>query len=419
MRRVRWLVVGLVVAIGLAFFVWKVLFPVPDVPHPFDVEAFVSPGIPDEENAAVLIREAISWADLEMIRTLRDDIERGDKPLALIRGRMIKVLDRHADVLARLREGLARPKSYFDTGPKPSFLTELGFLDDTPALVSLLEWEGQGRLADGDAAGALESYLDVIRLACALEPGQGAGLYRAGARMEGRALEAIQNLIRGPTATPAMCRRTVSEVGRLADRVRPASDWIKAEYVYLINTIGMPLPDGMDWNSFDESFERLMRLRGWAAHRFKKAAVAFTTRMLALATQPTHHVLAPGQADSLLAQPADDEEALLAELQMGLTGMFQVMARRRTCLQLTRLLAAVRGYELEKGTPPPSLDKLVPAYLQKLPPDAYDGKPLRLTQVDGKWIIYSVGKDLKDDGGQSDNLMVPVHRGAAAESEGG
>ena len=46
---------------------------------------------------------------------------------------------------------------------------------------------------------------------------------------------------------------------------------------------------------------------------------------------------------------------------------------------------------------PPSLDALVPEYLDAVPRDPYDGKPLRYSAE--KRILYSVGRDGIDSGG--------------------
>jgi hypothetical protein len=41
----------------------------------------------------------------------------------------------------------------------------------------------------------------------------------------------------------------------------------------------------------------------------------------------------------------------------------------------------------------------VPAYLAAVPADPYDGKPFRYSAAKG--VVYSVSKDLRDDGGSS------------------
>jgi hypothetical protein len=43
---------------------------------------------------------------------------------------------------------------------------------------------------------------------------------------------------------------------------------------------------------------------------------------------------------------------------------------------------------------------LTPQYLPAVPPDRYDGKPLKYRIVEGQPVLYSVGVDRDDDGGR-------------------
>ena len=63
----------------------------------------------------------------------------------------------------------------------------------------------------------------------------------------------------------------------------------------------------------------------------------------------------------------------------------------------TQLSVALECYRLDKGKLPEKLDMLMPDYIDKIPLDPFDMKPLRYSNE--KKIIYSVGEDLKDDGG--------------------
>jgi hypothetical protein len=71
--------------------------------------------------------------------------------------------------------------------------------------------------------------------------------------------------------------------------------------------------------------------------------------------------------------------------------------RVTTTIRMTRVLLAVRLYWLDHGKLPVTLDDLVPGYLKSVPLDAYDGKPLRYSPANK--VIYSVGKELMDKGG--------------------
>jgi hypothetical protein len=62
-----------------------------------------------------------------------------------------------------------------------------------------------------------------------------------------------------------------------------------------------------------------------------------------------------------------------------------------------RLLIACQRYERRNGLLPAKLDDLVPEFIEAVPKDPFDGQPLRYSAE--RRIIWSVGKNLKDDGG--------------------
>ena len=61
---------------------------------------------------------------------------------------------------------------------------------------------------------------------------------------------------------------------------------------------------------------------------------------------------------------------------------------------------ALKRFELAHHKYPASLSELVPEYLPQVPTDFMDGKPLRYKlQADGNFLLYSVGEDGVDNGG--------------------
>jgi hypothetical protein len=73
--------------------------------------------------------------------------------------------------------------------------------------------------------------------------------------------------------------------------------------------------------------------------------------------------------------------------------------------ELIVAVIALKRYELHHGKPAPSLVALVPEILPELPRDFMNGQPLlyRLTP-DGAFVLYSVGTDGRDDGGDPNPL---------------
>lgn len=60
---------------------------------------------------------------------------------------------------------------------------------------------------------------------------------------------------------------------------------------------------------------------------------------------------------------------------------------------------ALELHRLRTGAYPATLHDLVPAMLPEIPPDRFDGRPLRFAPREDKPIVYSIGSDNTDDGG--------------------
>ncbi len=64
-----------------------------------------------------------------------------------------------------------------------------------------------------------------------------------------------------------------------------------------------------------------------------------------------------------------------------------------------RTALAIQRYRLAAGRLPDALTDLVPTYLDAVPTDPFDGKDLRYEKLGIGFVVYSVGQDLRDDGG--------------------
>jgi hypothetical protein len=88
--------------------------------------------------------------------------------------------------------------------------------------------------------------------------------------------------------------------------------------------------------------------------------------------------------------------------------LFNVLDRHRHHLAQTRsmrALVAAERHRLAKGAWPAKLDDLVPGLLDAVPLDPYDGKPLRYVRRGDGVTVYSIGLDLRDDGGVVDRKL--------------
>ncbi|HTU90843.1 MAG TPA: hypothetical protein VMF69_12260 [Gemmataceae bacterium] len=76
--------------------------------------------------------------------------------------------------------------------------------------------------------------------------------------------------------------------------------------------------------------------------------------------------------------------------------------RTHACIRCTIVALAAERYRRECGAWPDTLEKLCPKYLTAVPLDPFDGEPLRYLRLKDGVIIYSVGQDAVDNGGNLD-----------------
>jgi hypothetical protein len=81
----------------------------------------------------------------------------------------------------------------------------------------------------------------------------------------------------------------------------------------------------------------------------------------------------------------------------------QIVARNQTALNQAMLVCALERYHRARGDYPATLDALMPDFILKLPHDLITGQPLKYRRTDdGKFLLYSVGWNEKDDDGLPD-----------------
>lgn len=74
--------------------------------------------------------------------------------------------------------------------------------------------------------------------------------------------------------------------------------------------------------------------------------------------------------------------------------------REMANLETARVAMAVERYRLMRGGLPASLDALVPEFIEAVPADPFDAQPLRYKRAKDGFVVYSINRDLVDDGGR-------------------
>jgi len=79
--------------------------------------------------------------------------------------------------------------------------------------------------------------------------------------------------------------------------------------------------------------------------------------------------------------------------------IMHIETRHLAHLRATQTAIAVERYRLIEGRLPQSLDNIVPAYMEAVPTDPFDGQDLKYRTRQIGFVVYSIGEDLTDEGG--------------------
>jgi len=105
--------------------------------------------------------------------------------------------------------------------------------------------------------------------------------------------------------------------------------------------------------------------------------------------------------DIILAMP-QHRYFLIHYLTPAIDRVFEVRFQRKALHEATVTVLALRRWRLERNGYPANLDELVTAgYLSELPMDPYSKQPLVYKRTDDDFVLYSVGPNFIDDGGES------------------
>jgi len=189
---------------------------------------------------------------------------------------------------------------------------------------------------------------------------------------------------------------------------------IKAEYQYQIRWLEAWRDGKLNNTNFGTSYPHLSTLNPIFNLSQTKALLANTSLLLVNAA--SHHYN-EAQLPNLESNRPSLISIFFSGNAMGqvlyFTQMPEVMqtlvskSRANVTVQTTRTILALRAYQLVHGQLPSNLSALVPEFLGKVPTDDFDGQPLRYSAE--RKIVYSVGKNLKDDGGD-DSRDHPSHQ---------
>jgi hypothetical protein len=141
--------------------------------------------------------------------------------------------------------------------------------------------------------------------------------------------------------------------------------------------------------------------RPWQAHRVTRELQRMNAAVSAgsapwpdrLKFSPIPMPTLPAPRWRFLDSPADSIAYLHQQRALAF-GRMLAMLRTAECAVAVERFRAAHGWAL-----PPTLEGLVPGFIDRVPVDPFSGSPVKLRSSAGSYAIYSVGANFKDDGG--------------------
>ncbi len=420
---------------------------------PFDVAAyFAAP--PPGQNAAPLYLDAIFEFSAEvsscfapgpgteartrtvrertqLVRPLQEAFARD--PASVDRVALKSALENYKVGFQKLGQAQRRPRCVFENGL--GMLTLLPHAQAAREVVRVTQLSSLVSLDRGDLAACISNIEGVLRLARDLQP--------RGPMICQLVSIALRNVVsRGfvapilshPKLTAAQCTRLIKAFTDHESRaIDGYSEGLKAEYLMARTTLrdASGRPGDPDRATAEQAKTETLRMLGeisqdpnWRVRMvtmladlakatpqdYAEAVAAINTHyrdLLAAAKLPFAQRQAKVQSAGGFPASNSSAPVELARLLNDLVSTAAIIEAFRFAdanLHGIETLAAVRRWQIaHKNLPKDLAAACKEAGLKSVPIDPYSGKPVKFVVLNGRPVVYSVGKDGKDDGGRTDN----------------
>jgi hypothetical protein len=400
----------------------------PDIGDPFDVEAFGTVEIPDEENAFVEYRAAskllvgISWTSAridELVKALEEGLPAASPDIR-------KWVLGNRPAMELWRKGTEKPDALYHQPKDVNVFTELNFSQNLRELAQLAVIEGLWLEEAGELQEAWKWYRAMYRNS--RHSGRYGTLIQRllGASIQLMASNSIERWSRNPRVTSEHLKQAIQQLKSDYRMTAPSSDAYKVEYLTLQNSIadyygveGMVLP--FDKIELSESMQTVGFFLDGEPELSRRVMQHIWQNQLAHIDKPLHErpnrtshiydmlfesssVPAGGSSFSTLEEiESAIESSDLIRLLLPVFTLFDEAIRREQLRHRALIVVlATQWYKREHGEFPEKIDDLLDGYLDEIPLDPHDVKGGKLQyrrNVDG-FTVWGLGQNGRDDGGR-------------------
>ena len=384
------------------------------------------PWVPDEENAALVYNQAFRLIDEDGSDTensyahalyedspwdenKRKKIAEGfywiSIPLAEVSEEAAwqaadERLQRNEKALNLIRSAAAMERCQFDINYAAAISVSLPHLPRLREGVRLLLLSAQQKRRQGDFAGAYRDVLTVLRLQRATRQ-PNVDCYLVGNLTIGQGLKRLRKILSTDTDHPQQWRRFLGEVDNI-DLQPCLVSALQGERASGVWAFGAYRGDPSQVFGLGP-FKRVKGVVGLVLRpmiRFDEARyLSHMSEMVAAARLPAGKALAAAQSLEKQLDSTPRWAILTKIFAAGRAPAFVSQARNEADLALAQVALGLKLYKHSHGAYPKDLAALAPDILKTVPDDPLTGKSFIYARTDDGFVVYSVGCDLVDNGG--------------------
>ncbi len=427
-RRILGGIAALLGTLALAVVLWVATHR-RDLPAVDDADLRAIPAVAPEADAWPALDRAEALLALD--QTAKHQLTEWGKGTSWDEPGVRALLARNAGALAALAEADGKRELALPPGHRSVQILLTGSLTDDPVVNDTFAWKNLARLRllnaralarHGRTRAALDEIFATAQLGDLIESNAGGGLsqYMTGSSIKSMALAELVEVaakgrlshseLRGLAARAASFGANTAGFSRacageyrtmMASQARlRASSLFRAQrpaitllvHAHVGEALRALIPE-------DYLYQRHRTEALWAD--FYRALQRDAVRPYAerMDNGPAMELLTMDLRDFYRAVPSPNHTGLIV-FRMGASAIVGLVARKsaeNVRSAATSATLALLAYEREHGALPERLDALVPEDLERLPIDDFDGAPLRYSRERRR--LWSVGEDLKDEGG--------------------
>ncbi len=265
--------------------------------------------------------------------------------------------------------------------------------------VMLLQNQAVISILDEDSAAALKAVRSQLRILATLDESPGRDGHYEQKSCSFRTLPSIEGMLHATKLDDQTVESLSSEVqGRL--RASTLRSVLLGTRAWWVATCEQLLSGELKLSTFHHAPAPHWEWTPvWLIRRGQMRGAELFTRFLDMDDDLPLMLSAAQQVDREVLPISIADWPFLAMGSMGIADECRMQAWSVAKLRSTHAALAAERYRMETGRFPVSIDELVPKYLDAVPVDPFDGKPMRLATTEQGIVIYSVFDNLIDDGG--------------------